>query len=118
VPALSDYAVPILPSSDLARTAGFLGYLGLDVVLQTRDYLQATFGDLELHYFLADGVDQAANCGGCLLRVADPDKQRALWCGDGVECLEVAASGAYGHTAFAVVDPDGNLLRVGHAMKH
>ena len=89
-----DSAVPILPSSDLARTADFLAYLGLRIVLRTRDYLQATLGDLELHYYLDPEVDEATNPAGCLLRVTDPDRLRAVWCDDGVECREVPAPGA------------------------
>ena len=117
VSASPDSAVPILPSSDLARTADFLAYLGLRIALRTQDYLQATLGDLELHYYLASGVDEGTNPAGCLLRVNDPDHQRAVWCDDGVECLEVPAPGAYGSTTFAVIDPDGNLLRVGHVLE-
>lgn len=110
--ALSGSAVPILPSADLARTAGFLAYLGFDLTVQTPDYLQAAAGMLELHYYLDADLDPAGNPGGCLLRLADPGKFRAVWSRDGVQCIEVADSGAYGRTAFAVADPDGNLLRI------
>ena len=113
--ALSGSAIPILPSGDLARSASFLADLGFATRLQTCDYLQADVGGTELHYYLA-GVDPGSNPNGCLLRVDDPEKLRAVWTAEGVDCLDVTASDAYGQTEFAVCDPDGNLLRVGRVL--
>jgi hypothetical protein len=116
VSALSGSAIPILPSGDLTRSAGFLAYLGFATRVQTSDYLQADAAGTELHYYLARGTNPATNQSGCLLRVADPERLRAAWTADGLDCLEVTASETYGRTEFAVCDPDGNLLRIGRVL--
>lgn len=106
-------AVPILPSSDLDRSAPCYAYLGFRVLARGADYLRVARDGLELHLYLDPGLDAVANGAGCLLRVADPAALRGSWCADGVACLDVPGSGEYGETLFAVVDPDGNTLRIG-----
>jgi catechol 2,3-dioxygenase-like lactoylglutathione lyase family enzyme len=113
MPSVTEYAVPILPSGDLRRAEAFYGYLGFTVTGRGADYLQMVRGEIELHLYLAPGLDPLANPAGCYLRVADPDGLRAAWGTDGVNCLDVAESRPYGETVFALVDPDGNTLRYG-----
>jgi catechol 2,3-dioxygenase-like lactoylglutathione lyase family enzyme len=106
-------AVPILPSADLDRAQACYTYLGFQVLCRAEDYLQVVFGGIELHFYLAPEHDPFANSAGCYLRVDDPAALRAAWCADGVDCLECPAPAYYGPTLFAVVDPDGNTLRIG-----
>jgi catechol 2,3-dioxygenase-like lactoylglutathione lyase family enzyme len=106
-------AVPILPSADLARSRACYAYLGFAVLDEVDDYLRLERGDIEVHIFLSPGHDPAANSAGCYLRVEDPDALRADWSADGVDCLEVPGSDRYGATLFAVIDPDGNTVRIG-----
>ena len=113
--SVTESAVPILPSGDLRRAEAFYAYLGFRVTGRGADYLRVVRGDIELHLYLEPGLDPLANPAGCYLRVADPAGLRTVWCTDGVNCLEVAGSGAYGETVFALVDPDGNTLRYGRA---
>jgi len=113
--AATDVAVPILPSGDLRRAEAFYSYLGFRVVGRSEDYLRLAHGGIELHLYFAVGHDPLANPAGCFLRVADPTGLRAAWCTDGLDCLDVAGSGSYGETLFALVDPDGNTLRYGRA---
>ena len=115
MPPVSDSAVPILPSGDLARAEAYYAYLGFRIVDRGPDYLQLAHGTIELHLYLAHGHDLLANPAGCYLRVADPAALRVSWCEDGIDCLEVPGSEAYGKTLFALVDPDGNTLRYGRA---
>jgi catechol 2,3-dioxygenase-like lactoylglutathione lyase family enzyme len=116
MPSAPESAVPILPSGDLGKAEAFYTYLGFRVVHRGGDYLQLTHGDIELHLYLACGHDPLANPAGCYLRVTDPAALCSSWCADGVNCLEVPGSGPYGETHFALIDPDGNTLRYGHAL--
>lgn len=108
-------AVPVLPSGDLGRAESFYTYLGFRILGRGEDYLQLAHGAIELHLYLADGHDPVHNSAGCYLRVADPVRLRKDWGTDGISCLDVPGSEAYGETLFALVDPDGNTLRYGRA---
>ncbi|HEV2633498.1 MAG TPA: VOC family protein [Actinocrinis sp.] len=115
MPPLPESAVPILPSCDLGRSEAFYTYLGFRVLGRARDYLRVAHGAIELHLYLADELDPVHNPAGCYFRVADPEALRRTWRRDGVSCLEVPGSTDYGQTRFALVDPDGNILRYGPA---
>ena len=115
MPSKLETAVPILPTGDLGRAEAFYSYLGFRVTARGEDYLQLVHGRIELHLYLADGLDPLANPAGCYLRVADPAKLRTAWCTDGIDCLEMPGSDGYGETLFALIDPDGNTLRYGRA---
>jgi catechol 2,3-dioxygenase-like lactoylglutathione lyase family enzyme len=111
----NETAVPILPSGDVDRSAAFYGYLGFRMLSRTADYLRAVRGEIEIHLYSTAGMDPLANPAGCYLRVAEPEHLRAQWHTDGIPCLDVPVSDAYGPTTFAVIDPDGNTLRIGPA---
>jgi len=106
-------AVPILPSADLDRAQACYTYLGFQVQCRAEDYLQIALGSIELHFYLAPEHDPFTNSAGCYLRVDDPAALRAAWSADGVDCLECPTPAHYGATLFAVIDPDGNTLRIG-----
>lgn len=113
MPTAQPIAVPVLPSTDLARSQAFYSYLGFRVLGRTADYLRVADGRIELHLYLDGQNDPLANSAGCYLRVEDPDALCAAWTADGVNCLQVPNSSDYGSTLFAIVDPDGNTLRYG-----
>lgn len=106
-------AVPILPSADLDRALACYRYLGFHMLGRIGDYLRLALGPVELHLYLEPGLDPVHNSSGCYLRVADPAALRTAWRADGVNCLDVPASVAYGPSLFAVIDSDGNTLRIG-----
>ena len=110
-------AVPVLPSVDLARAEACYTYLGFRVLSRAEDYLRVARDGIELHFYLAPDHDPFANSAGCYLQIDDPEALRAVWCADGVDCLDVPAPAYYGPTVFAVVDPDGNTLRIGPARR-
>ena len=106
-------SVPILPSSDLSRSRAYYSFLGFRVIGETSDYLQVERDGVQVHLYLAPGTDPRENPSGWYLRTAFPEELREKWCADGVECPDVLVPDAYGVTVFALIDPDGNMLRVG-----
>jgi catechol 2,3-dioxygenase-like lactoylglutathione lyase family enzyme len=108
--------VPILPSGDLERSLAYYRYLGFDLLEHSADYARLSWRDAELHLYPNPAINPIANSAGCYLRVADPDALRSAWTGDGVACidsLETTIPPHFGKTVFAVIDPDGNTLRIG-----
>lgn len=106
-------AVPILPSGDLDRAVACYRYLGFTVLGRAADYLRLALGPVELHLYLEPALDPLHNGSGCYLRVPDPAALRAAWNDDGVNCLDLPGTAAYGTSLFAVIDSDGNTLRIG-----
>jgi catechol 2,3-dioxygenase-like lactoylglutathione lyase family enzyme len=111
---------PILPSRDLAATAAFYARLGFEQVgLWPDEYLIVMRGDVGLHFFFAPHIDPAASSAGCYLYVEDADALHAEYSGlelpsRGIPRLHGAPEDTdYGLREFAVVDHDGNLLRIG-----
>jgi len=108
-------AVPILPSADLERTRAFYCFLGFTIVDAADHYLRLRYDDAEVHFYPDPDTDPANNAAGWYLRVAEPEELREKWRADGMECPDVPVGPVFGPTTFAVVDPDGAMLRVGPA---
>jgi catechol 2,3-dioxygenase-like lactoylglutathione lyase family enzyme len=111
---------PILPSRDLSATAAFYARLGFEQSgLWENEYLIVTRGDVGLHFFFAPSIDPDSSIAGCYLYVEDADALHAEYAEldlprAGIPRLHGApADTDYGLREFAVVDPDGNLLRIG-----
>jgi catechol 2,3-dioxygenase-like lactoylglutathione lyase family enzyme len=114
---------PILPSRDLAATAAFYARLGFEQTgLWPDEYLIVTRGDVGLHFFFAPDVDPWSSIAGCYLYVSDSDSlfaefSRLSLPAEGIPRLHGAPQDAdYGLREFALVDPDGNLLRIGSSL--
>ncbi len=114
--------IPVLPSSDLDVTVRFFEALGFHPgALYPGEYLVMTGPDgIELHFFAArHPVDPARNDHGCYVRLAAASDSQELyqrWAQPATE--EGGRIGAptdtdYGLREFALLDPDGNLIRVG-----
>jgi catechol 2,3-dioxygenase-like lactoylglutathione lyase family enzyme len=113
-------AAPTLPSRDLEATAAFYGRLGFE---ETRhfpgEYLIVMRDDVGLHFFRAPDIDPPTSIAGCYLYVEDADAlyqeyARLELPGQGIPRLHGPPVDAdYGMREFAVVDADGNLLRIG-----
>ncbi len=116
-------AAPILPARDLEACAAFYAQLGFDRVgLWPEEYLIITRGEVGLHFFHCPSLDPWSSIAGCYLYVEDAD---ALFAeldsvglpSSGIPRLHGAPSGTdYGMREFALVDPDGNLLRIGSSL--
>ncbi|WP_428249847.1 bleomycin resistance protein [Ferrovibrio sp.] len=120
---LSDLAIPMLPSSDLDATEAFYAALGFQATGRYPDYLLLRRGTLELHFaWLGDDpemeFDARSNFAGAYLRVADADVLHAEWAAieATAERMDEIEDKPWGLREFHVVDPDGNLLRIGQVI--
>jgi catechol 2,3-dioxygenase-like lactoylglutathione lyase family enzyme len=111
---------PILPSRDLAATADFYARLGFEQAgLWPGEYLIVMRDEIGLHFFSAPDHDPATSDHGCYLYVPDADALFAEYSALGLPAAGIprlhGAPGDtdYGLREFAVVDLDGNLLRIG-----
>ena len=116
-------AVPILPSRDLRETLAFYERLGFEDnggPWEKWNYLIISRGNAELHFWGDPSVDPLTTSFSCYLRVADAEALHAEWERVGVprdesngSRLEPPVDTDYGIREFALIDPSGNLLRVG-----
>ena len=113
-------AAPILPSRDLAETTAFYEQLGFERArFFPGEYLIVNRADVWLHFFPAPEVDPWSSIAGCYLYVEDADALYSEFSavglpGEGIPRLHgPPVDRDYGMREFAVVDPDGNLLRIG-----
>lgn len=116
----TDRAIPILPSRSLPATLAFYDRLGFSGHVHAADdgYAILTRGDVELHFFAHPALRPAESHAGCYIRVADvAEVYRAVAAaalpGAGIPRMDSLADKPWGMREFAVVDPDGNLLRIG-----
>lgn len=111
--------VPILPSRSLARTIAFYAKLGFaGRLLADGTYLILTRDDLELHFFPHPTLQPEACYAGCYLRTLDVDRLhdefgRAGLPASGIPRIEAVEDKPWGLREFALLDEDGNLLRIG-----
>lgn len=113
-----DLAIPILPSRSLPDTLAFYARLGFDGEIIGDAYAILTRGDVELHFFLHATLVPADSWAGCYVRVADVELlyrafQAAGLPAGGIPRMDTLADKPWGMREFAVVDEDGNLMRVG-----
>lgn len=122
---MAESAVPILASSDLVATSAFYAAFGFDEVkLFPEQYLIIQRGDVHLHFWCAGASwDPATNSSGCYLYVDDAETWHAQARTAGVPTgargfprTHAPGDTDYGLREAAIVDPDGNLLRIGSAM--
>lgn len=117
-------AIPTLPARDLDASVSFYARLGFQQVGRWSDYLILRRDDLELHFFAFADLDPTTTITGCYVRVNDADALHAEFVAAGLArgvsgCprLHDVVATHYGMREFAVVDPDGNLLRIGHRVE-
>lgn len=120
----ADLAIPILPCRSVSATTGFYRRLGFEGGPHefSRDYAIFRRGTLELHFFVHAGLVPAESWAGCYLRVADVQSlhEASLACDlpdTGIPRLHRLEDKPWGLREFAIVDPDGNLLRIGQVIE-
>jgi catechol 2,3-dioxygenase-like lactoylglutathione lyase family enzyme len=121
--AQTDIAIPILPSRALGKTLDFYRKLGFEgKILGAGDsYAILTRGILELHFFLHPDLRPAESSAGCYIRVGDVDNlyqafSRSALPAKGIPRMDPLENKPWGLREFAVVDEDGNLLRIGQVL--
>ena len=119
----NDIAIPTLPSRSLPATLRFYQALGFAGKLLGVDDSHAilTRGDIELHFFSHPSLQPADSHAGCYIRLADVDAvyrafQSAALPDRGIPRMDTLADKPWGMREFAVIDEDGNLLRIGQSI--
>lgn len=118
----SEIAIPILPSRSLNDTLAFYRRLGFDGKIHgSGDYAILRRGAVELHFFTHRELRPAESSAMCYIRVSDAQDLYNAFAlaklpGKGIPRQDALADKPWGMREFAIVDPDGNLLRVGQTL--
>jgi catechol 2,3-dioxygenase-like lactoylglutathione lyase family enzyme len=111
---------PILGSADLRATQAFYERLGFEQAgLWPGEYLIVGREGVSLHFFLSASLDPWRSDSGCYLYVDDADALFAEFASvglpvEGIPRLHGSPEDTdYGLREFAMVDADGNLVRIG-----
>ncbi|MFJ9039677.1 bleomycin resistance protein [Streptomyces sp. NPDC102406] len=123
---LTGRIAPIMPGRDLAATLAFYTALGFTADAHHPDdgYLILLRGATELHFFHAPDTDPLTTAHAAYLRLDGgahvADALYEEWREAGLSADPYATprlvepdDTVYGMREFALVDPDGNLLRIG-----
>jgi catechol 2,3-dioxygenase-like lactoylglutathione lyase family enzyme len=119
-----EFAVPILPSRDLDATLAFyerLGFENAGAAPSEWNYLIIRRGTVQLHFYGAREVDPLTTSSSCYVFTDDADALYDAWNAIGISSDPTTGSRLagppvdtdYGMREFALVDPSGNLVRVG-----
>ncbi|MBC7310762.1 MAG: hypothetical protein GXY39_00440 [Actinomycetales bacterium] len=116
---MANLATPNMPSSNLNATAAFYASLGFEVAYRDENWMILTGHGMTLEFFLAPGVDPATSAYGACLRLDDVDAFYAVIQAAGIEETDHGAPRSHsprlepsGLRIGALIDPDGNLLRL------
>ena len=119
----TDLAIPILPSRSIQATVAFYQALGFEGGAHGFDsgYAILRRGTLELHFFAHPALVPSESSAGCYLRVQDVDGVYRAFSAcplprAGIPRMDALENKPWGLREFAVVDPDGNLLRIGQVI--
>ncbi len=116
-------SIPILPSRDLRETLAFYERLGFEnrgAPPEEWDYLIVGRDSADLHFYSAPDIDPLTTAASCYVFVDDADALYAEWEGIGVPYDRATGSRLVAPTdtdyrirELALVDPSGNLVRIG-----
>jgi catechol 2,3-dioxygenase-like lactoylglutathione lyase family enzyme len=115
---MSDRITANLPARDFERTRAFYEALGFDVSFKDSGWMILRRGALELEFFPYPDLDPFQNSFSACVRVDDLDGLYAAFAAAGVSNepsaiprLTSPRTESFGLRFFALVDPDGSLLR-------
>ncbi|NBE06201.1 bleomycin resistance protein [Paragemmobacter ruber] len=116
---MADRITANLPARDLGATEAFYTRLGFVTAYRDDGWMILDRGEMTLEFFPHPGLDPATSWFSACLRVDDPDALHAEWGALGLPADGAAIPRLTGFfrpgTAprmFALIDPDGSLLRV------
>jgi catechol 2,3-dioxygenase-like lactoylglutathione lyase family enzyme len=119
----SDLAIPILPSRSVDDTLAFFQRLGFEGKIWGAPYSYAILrrGTVELHFFTHKELRPAESHAGCYIRVSDVESvyrefAAAALPRKGIPRQDALEDKPWGMREFAIVDPDGNLIRIGQTL--
>jgi len=104
-------AAPIMPTTDVARTAAFYRALGFAIDNGGGDFLMTRRDDVELFFSLMPDHDPKRTAACIYVRVTDAAALYRLW--QGLEGVRPPIDQAYKMRDLPVVDPDNNLILFG-----
>ena len=121
---MPEFAVPIMPARDLAATLAFYERLGFENAggpYAEWNYLIIRRGGIQLHFYGDPDVDPLTTASSCYVYTDDADELFGTWRAIGVPTDPATGSRLQGPPVttdyrmreFALVDPSGNLVRVG-----
>lgn len=120
---MDELAIPILPSRSVPETVSFYQRLGFEGGAHEfdRGYCIMTRGRVELHFFTHKELVPTESSAGCYIRVSDVETfyrscLKAQLPRSGIPRMDVLENKPWGLREFAVVDPDGNLIRIGQIL--
>jgi hypothetical protein len=126
IAAMSAVTIPILPSRDLDETVAFYASLGFGARGRWPEYLILARNEpIEIHFWLDRDVVAERNDVACYVRFTSAGEAQALydtwapiaagWSGR-FPRLVAPRSTDYGLLELALLDPHGNLVRIGGAV--
>ena len=113
---MADRITANLPAKDFAATARFYERLGFTVDFQDEGWMILSRGGLELEFFPHPDLEPADSWFSACVRVADVDALHRAWSqsglpDQGIPRLTAPRDEDWGLRMFALVDPNGSLLR-------
>ncbi len=118
-----DLAIPVLPSRSIPDTVSFYRNLGFEGRPHAfnQDYAILTRQGIEIHFFRHSECDPWTSFAGCYIRVSDVDSfyqscVNLALPAVGIPRLDPLENKPWGLREFAVLDGDGNLIRVGQIL--
>ncbi len=119
-----DLAIPTLPSRSITATVAFYRRLGFEGGAHQFDseYAILRRGAVEVHFFTHKELLPAESSAGCYIRVLDVGSLYRSFSSSQLPCtgiprIDPLEDKPWGLREFAVVDPDGNLLRIGQVIQ-
>lgn len=116
---MTDRITANLPARDMDATAAFYAALGFAPTWKDAGWMILQRGTLELEFFSHPGIDRGSSWFSACIRVDDPDALHAAWSQLNLPTDPAAIPRITGFFTpgdaprmFALVDPDGSLLRV------
>jgi catechol 2,3-dioxygenase-like lactoylglutathione lyase family enzyme len=116
----NDLAIPTLPCRSVSATVAFYRRLGFEGGAHefNSEYAILRRGAVELHFFAHKELVPANSFAGCYIRVLDVEGVYRAFSSSqlprtGIPRMDLLEDKPWGLREFAVVDTDGNLLRIG-----
>ena len=111
-------AIPILPSPNLDETSLFYARLGfVEASRWAGEYLIVSRDECEIHFWVCDDPKMPEN-SSCYLYVDDAAALYAEYLGRGIERIEEPEPTDYDILEFSLIDPHGNLIRIGSTISN